>query len=116
MIIAGLFFAPLLYRMNLLTIGDYYRARYNRVVELIMTMCIMISYLGWVSAQVMALGLVFNLVSGGAHRPIDRDDDWYGDRADLHHVRRYVVGGAAGFRADDGHHGWYVADRGAGEW
>jgi len=66
LIIAGLFFAPLLYRMNLLTIGDYYRARYNRTVELIMTICIMISYLGWVSAQVTALGLVFNLVSGGA--------------------------------------------------
>jgi len=66
LVIAGLFFAPLLYRMNLLTIGDYYRARYNRVVELIMTVCIMISYLGWVSAQVTALGLVFNLVSGGA--------------------------------------------------
>ena len=66
LIIAGLFFAPLLYRMNILTIGDFYRARYNRVVELIMTICIMISYLGWVSAQVTALGLVFNMVSGGA--------------------------------------------------
>src|SRR3989304_373369 len=66
LILAGLFFAPLLYRMNLLTIGDYYRARYNRTVELIMTICIMISYLGWVSAQVTALGLVFNVASGGA--------------------------------------------------
>ncbi|MDP1606490.1 MAG: sodium:solute symporter family protein [Rhodocyclaceae bacterium] len=66
LILAGLFFAPLLYRMNLLTIGDYYRARYNRTVELIMTLCIMVSYLGWVSAQVVALGLVFNVVSDGA--------------------------------------------------
>lgn len=66
LIIAGLFFARKLYRMNLLTIGDYYRARYGREVELIMTICIMISYLGWVSAQVTALGLVFNLVTAGA--------------------------------------------------
>lgn len=66
LIIAGLFFAGRLYRMDLLTIGDYYRARYNRKVELIMTVCIMISYLGWVAAQVTALGLVFNMVSGGA--------------------------------------------------
>ena len=66
LVIAGLFFAPLLYRMNILTIGDYYRIRYNRTVELIMTICIMISYLGWVSAQVTALGLVFNMVSGGS--------------------------------------------------
>ncbi len=66
LIIAGLFFAPRLYRMNILTIGDYYRARYTREIELIMTICIMISYLGWVSAQITALGLVFNMVTGGA--------------------------------------------------
>ena len=66
LILAGLFFAPLLYRMNLLTIGDYYRARYNRTVELLMTVFIMVSYLGWVSAQVVALGLVFNVVTDGA--------------------------------------------------
>jgi SSS family transporter len=64
LIIAGLFFAPLLYRMNLLTIGDYYRVRYNRTVELVMTICIMVSYLGWVSAQVVALGLVFHMIGG----------------------------------------------------
>jgi SSS family transporter len=66
LILAGLFFANKLYRMNLLTIGDYYRVRYNRAVELIAAVCIVISYLGWVSAQIMALGLVFKVVSGGA--------------------------------------------------
>jgi solute:Na+ symporter, SSS family len=66
LIVAGIFFAPLLYRMNLLTLGDYYRVRFNRTVELIMTVCIMISYLGWVAAQVTALGLVFNVVSNDA--------------------------------------------------
>ncbi len=66
LIIAGIFFAPLLYRMNLLTLGDYYRNRFNRSVELIMTVCIMVSYLGWVAAQVTALGLVFNVVSNSA--------------------------------------------------
>ncbi|MBI5919618.1 MAG: sodium:solute symporter family protein [Nitrosomonadales bacterium] len=65
LILAGLFFARKLYRMNLLTIGDYYRLRYNQTVELVATLCIVISYLGWVSAQIMALGLVFNVVSGG---------------------------------------------------
>src|SRR5512140_675837 len=64
LILAGLFFANRLYRMNLLTIGDYYRVRYSRTVELVTTICIVLSYLGWVSAQVKALGLVFNTVSG----------------------------------------------------
>lgn len=63
LILAGLFFARKLYSMNLLTIGDYYRLRYSRTVELIAAICIVLSYLGWVSAQIKALGLVFNTVS-----------------------------------------------------
>ncbi|WP_295640360.1 sodium:solute symporter family protein [uncultured Methylibium sp.] len=66
LILVGLFFAAKLYRMTLLTISDYYRERYGRGVEVICSLIIILSYLGWVSAQVTALGLVFNLLSGGA--------------------------------------------------
>ena len=66
LILVGLFFAGKLYRMNLLTISDYYRERYGRSVEILCSVIIMVSYLGWVSAQVTALGLVFNLLSGGS--------------------------------------------------
>ena len=65
LILVGVFFAAKLYRMNLLTISDYYRKRYGRSVEIICSLFIMLSYLGWVSAQVTALGLVFNLLSHG---------------------------------------------------
>lgn len=65
LILAGLLFARRLYRLNLLTIGDYYRLRYNRAVEVLCTLCIVASYLGWVSAQIKALGLVFNVVTDG---------------------------------------------------
>lgn len=66
LILVGLFFARKLYRMNLLTIGDYYRQRYNRPVEIMVSLCIVISYLGWVAAQITALGLVFNVLSQDA--------------------------------------------------
>jgi Na+/proline symporter len=66
LIFAGLFFASKLYRMNLLTIGDYYRLRYNRTVEILCTLAIVASYLGWVAAQIKALGLVFYVVTDGA--------------------------------------------------
>ena len=66
LILVGLFFAAKLYRMTLLTISDDYRERYGRGVEVICSLIIILSYLGWVSAQVTALGLVFNLLSGGA--------------------------------------------------
>ena len=61
-----MFFARRLYRLNLLTIGDYYRLRYNRTVEVLCTLCIVASYLGWVAAQIKALGLVFTVVTDGA--------------------------------------------------
>lgn len=66
LILVGLFFAAKLYKMTLLTISDYYRERYGRTVEVVCSLIIILSYLGWVSAQVTALGLVFNLLSNGA--------------------------------------------------
>ena len=65
LILVGLFFAAKLYKMTLLTISDYYRERYGRAIEVVCSLIIILSYLGWVSAQVTALGLVFNLLSGG---------------------------------------------------
>ena len=66
LILVGIFFAAKLYKMTLLTISDYYRERFGRTVEVVFSFIIILSYLGWVSAQVTALGLVFNLLSGGA--------------------------------------------------
>jgi solute:Na+ symporter, SSS family len=66
LILVGLFFAGKLYKMTLLTISDYYRERFGRSVEVLCSVIIMLSYLGWVSAQVTALGLVFNLLSAGS--------------------------------------------------
>ncbi len=59
LVLFGLMFARPLYRLNLITLGDYFRMRYNRQTELLLSICIVISYLGWVSAQITALGLVF---------------------------------------------------------
>jgi SSS family transporter len=66
LVLVGVFFAAKLYRMNLLTIGDYYRARYDATAELLTSLCIVVSYLGWLSAQIVVIGLVFTVVTGGA--------------------------------------------------
>jgi Na+/proline symporter len=65
LVLFGLVFALPLYRMKLLTLGDFFKRRYNRQTELIISLCIVVSYLGWVSAQITALGLVFNVLSDG---------------------------------------------------
>src|SRR5690348_11724583 len=66
LVLVGLFFAGKLYRMTLLTISDYYRERFGRGVEIACSIVIILSYIGWVSAQVTALGIVFNLLSEGS--------------------------------------------------
>jgi len=66
LVLVGAFFAAKLYRMDLLTIGDYYRVRYNATAELLVSLSIVVSYLGWLSAQIVVIGLVFKVVTGGA--------------------------------------------------
>jgi len=65
LLFVALFFARAFYRMDLLTIGDFYRKRYNKPVEVITSLAITTSYLGWTSAQITALGLVASVLSGG---------------------------------------------------
>jgi solute:Na+ symporter, SSS family len=65
LIFFGLIFARPLYRKNLLTLGDFYRDRYSKPVEIAVSIAIALSYLGWVSAQITALGLTFNVLSAG---------------------------------------------------
>jgi len=66
LILVGAFFAAKLYKLNLLTIGDFYRQRYGKGVEVFCSVAIILSYLGWVAAQITALGLVFSVLTGGA--------------------------------------------------
>jgi SSS family solute:Na+ symporter len=63
LILVGLFFAYKLYQRNLITLGDYYRQRFGRTIEVVCSVMIIFSYLGWVAAQITALGLVFHLLA-----------------------------------------------------
>jgi solute:Na+ symporter, SSS family len=66
LLFVAIFFARAFYRMDLLTIGDFYRKRYSKPVEVVTSLAITASYLGWTSAQMTALGLLFSVLSGGA--------------------------------------------------
>ncbi len=62
LIIAGLFFNRKLYNLSFLTIGDYFKNRYNTIIAVFLSVAIIISYFGWVAAQFLALGLVLSTV------------------------------------------------------
>lgn len=65
LIIAGLFFNRKLYNLNFLTIGDYFKNRYNTTIGVFLSIAIIVSYFGWVAAQFLALGLVLSTVIPG---------------------------------------------------
>ena len=66
LILFGLFFARKLYNMNLLTLGDYFKVRYGKKTELMASVFLAPPYIGYIAAQLIAMGLILNVVTGMA--------------------------------------------------
>jgi SSS family solute:Na+ symporter len=64
LVLFGLFFARRLYNMNLLTLGDYFKARFGKRTELIASVFLAPPYVGYIAAQLVAMGLILNVVAG----------------------------------------------------
>ena len=64
LLLIGIFFARPLYRMDILTFGDFYRIKYDQRVELIASIFLVISYFGWIAAQLIAMGIIINVIFG----------------------------------------------------
>lgn len=64
LVLFGLFFARKLYSMNLLTLGDYFKTRYGKRTELVASIFLAPPYVGYIAAQLVAMGLILNVVTG----------------------------------------------------
>lgn len=64
LVLFGAFFARKLYNMNLLTLGDFFKVRYGRKAELLSSAFMAPPYVGYIAAQLVAMGLILNVVSG----------------------------------------------------
>ncbi len=62
--IVGLFYARKLYRLNIVTINDYFKLRYNKKIETVSSIIMVLSYPHWIAAQFVALAFLFNSVLG----------------------------------------------------
>lgn len=63
LLLFGLVFSRKLYRMKLLTLGDLYRNRYGQKVELIASVAMLLTFLGYIAAQLVALGILLEMVT-----------------------------------------------------
>ncbi len=64
LILFGLFFARKLYNMNLLTLGDYFEVRFGKKTELVASIFLAPPYVGYIAAQLVAMGLILHVVTG----------------------------------------------------
>lgn len=64
LLLFGFFYARKLYHLNLLTLGDYFRLRYGKTTEIVASLFLSFPYVGYIAAQLVAMGLILNVVTG----------------------------------------------------
>ena len=64
LLLVGLFFSRRLYRLNIYTIGDLFRKQYGPKVEILSAALMIISFVGYAAAQIVALGLIVQTLLG----------------------------------------------------
>lgn len=66
LVLFGMFFARRLYAMKLLTLGDFFKVRFGKDTELVASIFLAPPYVGYIAAQLVAMGLIMNVVIGVA--------------------------------------------------
>ncbi len=64
LILFGIFFVRKLYALNLLTLGDFFKVKYGQKTEIVASIFLGPPYLGYIAAQLVAMGLILNVVTG----------------------------------------------------
>ena len=62
LVLVGSFYARKLYRMNIVTLSDFFRMRYNKSIELCTSLIQVFTYFFWIAAQFVALAYLFQAV------------------------------------------------------
>ncbi|MEN3013567.1 MAG: sodium:solute symporter family protein [Endomicrobiia bacterium] len=61
LILAGLFYAVAFYKLKLLTVVEVFGLHYNKKLETFATLLMLPVYIGWLGAQIVAIGYIFSV-------------------------------------------------------
>lgn len=64
LILVGFFFARQLYRMDIVTLGDFFKMRFGKSIELVSSLIYVYTYFFWIAAQFVALAYLFHSMIG----------------------------------------------------
>lgn len=62
--IVGLLYAKKLYRLNLVTVGDFFKKRFSKKMDVTISLILVASYPPWIAAQLLALSFLFQSIFG----------------------------------------------------
>jgi SSS family solute:Na+ symporter len=65
LLLVGFLFAKKLYNLNIFTVGDIFHARMGREIEVMASIMMIVSFIGYSAAQIVALGLLFSTIFPG---------------------------------------------------
>lgn len=63
LLLVGFFYARKMYRLNALTLGDLFLLNYGQKIEILASLLMVLSFLGYIAAQLLALGLILQLLT-----------------------------------------------------
>jgi SSS family transporter len=66
LLLVARFYTRKMYRMNIVTINDFFRNRYSAGIETFTSIVNLVVYTSWIAAQFLALALIFNSLFGMA--------------------------------------------------
>ncbi|MCY7349852.1 MAG: sodium:solute symporter family protein [Cytophagaceae bacterium] len=64
LILVGLVYAKIFYRLKIITFCDFFRNRFGRSAEVLSAALIVPSYFGWIAAQFVAMGVIGQVIFG----------------------------------------------------
>jgi SSS family transporter len=64
LVIVAFFYVRKLYRLNIVTVNDFFRIKYNKALETTSSVLMVFCYPHWIAAQFVALAYLFNSILG----------------------------------------------------
>ncbi|MGB3608098.1 MAG: sodium:solute symporter family protein [Psychroserpens sp.] len=64
LVIVAFFYVRKLYRLNIVTVNDFFKIKYNKTLETTSSIIMVFSYPHWIAAQFVALAYLFNSLMG----------------------------------------------------
>ncbi len=66
LLLVGLLYARKMYRLNVLTLGDLFHRNFGRKIEMIASILMTLSFVGYIAAQLLALGMMLQMLLHGS--------------------------------------------------